>query len=117
MVAIILFQSCKVYYKTSVPLNTAIYTSDKQMKKIKTLDGEVYKLRSIEKRNGRLYGKRTKSGITSYMNFTEQDIKSIKLQNKALSIGATIAIIIMAGGAVAFGVFLLTFDLNLGTIF
>lgn len=99
---IMLFQSCQVYYHASVPLNIATETSGEQLKKIKTKDGEVYRLRRIEERNGRLYGQRTKGGITSYMSFTEEDIKSIQLQNVDLSQLGNVAIVIGTAGAVIF---------------
>ncbi len=109
---LIIAQSCKVYQNSTASLEHVVNTTDDRFKKIKTNKGKVYHLRRVEIRDGKLYGSKHKIGEMLPQDFIIEDIVSIRAQHKSASTGATIVIIIVAGGAVAFGVFLLTFDLN-----
>ncbi|MCB0496218.1 MAG: hypothetical protein KDC79_08780 [Cyclobacteriaceae bacterium] len=85
LTSIIFFQSCHVYYHASVPVDEATKTNATQFKKLKTRNGKIYKLNSIEVVNGTIYGQRKTYGRVYDWCFKEEDIKSIQLQNVAKS--------------------------------
>ena len=109
---LIIAQSCKVYQNSTTSLEHVVSTTDDRFKKIKTNKGKVYHLRRIEIRDGKLYGSKQKTGEMLPQDFIIEDIISIRAQHKSASIGATIIVGTGIGIALAFSIFLITFDLN-----
>ncbi len=97
---------------STTSLEHVVSTTDDRFKKIKTNKGKVYHLRRIEIRDGKLYGSKQKTGEMLPQDFIIEDIISIRAQHKSASIGATIIVGTGIGIALAFSIFLITFDLN-----
>lgn len=110
-----IMQSCKVYNNSFTSLEQNTTTTDVRFKKIKTNKGKTYHLRRMETREGKFYGSKLKNGEMELQGFMVEDIVSIRIQNKSASIAATVLVSAGIGLGITFAVFLLNFDLNLGT--
>ena len=108
-----LTQSCRVYHRKTVYLDDIVGMSDVKFKKIKTTNGVLYHLRRIEIRDGDLYGSKKKVGDLELVGFTEEDIISIRVVDKSTSIAISTMAVLGSGIAVAFAIYLITFDLSL----
>jgi len=96
---VLFFQSCRVYHKDSVSIEKAVQ-SQKRVK-IKTTKNKTLKYTSIIYENGNLYGIRSNKNSGRYQKIllNEEQIKTIRLHNKPLSIilGILLPVTIFAG--------------------
>lgn len=87
---LMLFQSCKVYHSDSVSLQQA--SQEFKRTKIQTYNNEVLKFRGIKSEDTQYYGVKKVKGEIVNIPLDENYIKSVKLENKTMSIILTIAL-------------------------
>lgn len=114
-----IFQSCLVYKKPPVQLTEATNATSYYFKKVKTIDGRVFHLRTLGIQGNQVYGSTTKKGELKKLGFSVEEIEFIRLQNKQLS-NVGNAFIVVGLVIVASWVFWITvvkpqLDFNFGT--
>lgn len=96
---LLLFQSCRVYHRDSVPLYEAIQSEKKV--KIKTTSNKTLKFSKLTIEDGKLYGIKSNynSGEYKKILLDENKLQTIRLHNKPLSIvlGIIIPIVTFVG--------------------
>lgn len=81
---LILFQGCTVYKSTSISLEAAVQLKKKVQ--ITTFDNQKIKFKRIVKRDGRYFGVKWLKDNTKDIRVFKNDIKKLKIENKAMSI-------------------------------
>lgn len=102
-VLIILFQSCIAYKSISVTLEQSVKENVKT--KIKTNDGKNIKFKYITSENDIYFGVNKKNGELVKVELNENQIKKVRVKNKALSIFLNVllgASVLILAPAVAF---------------
>ncbi len=84
LVSLMLFQSCRVYHKGNVSLDEAI-TQQKRVK-IKTKDGRKLKFKSVVIDSSQYYGIKKIRGKTVRTLIEPNNIETLRLHNKTMSI-------------------------------
>ncbi len=92
--ALILFQSCVVYQRTPVTLAQAADANKKA--KVEMKSHEKYRFKSIVSENGRFYGLKKTNDDMVKISLEENNILSIRLQDKSTSTLATIGTVIVS---------------------
>ena len=95
---VMLFQSCKAYYKDSVTLEQAV--NEHKRAKVETVTKQTYKFQSISFENGQYYGIKMVKGETVKIPIDQANISKVRLENKSLSVMGEI-------GLIALGVFVI----------
>jgi len=117
----IIFQGCLVYKKPPVQLTEATHANIDYFKKVKTIDGRVFHLRTLQVRNNQAYGSTTKKGELKKLGFSVEEIEFIRLQNKQLSNVGNAFFVAGCLGLVSWVLWITVvkpqLDFNFGTIF
>ena len=95
---LVLFQSCKAYYKDSVTLEQAF--NAQRRAKIETNSSQIIKLKSINKENNKYYGIKKVNGEFIKIPIDEISLNKIRLENKSMSKVLTIATSLGVAGLV-----------------
>ena len=125
---VVLMQSCRVYHSATVSVDEAI--SSQKRVKVKSNDNETYRIKKLDKNNGKLYGvAHLNSDAAHYLSsylidntnggkyvdilIPDKFISKIQLHNKSLSTVLTVLLPIIAiGGLLTIAV--ANMSLNLG---
>jgi len=97
--ALILLQGCTVYKSANVTLEEAVKSQTKV--KIKTKDIQSLKFKRLEFEDGKYYGVKKFKGDIIKMSLDENNLISVRLKNKTLSIILPIAIPIVLLGIIS----------------
>ncbi|WP_194765731.1 hypothetical protein [Tamlana sp. I1] len=96
----ILFQSCKVYYKTNTALSDAVLSGSPA--KLYTSSDTVFKFKRIVQEDEVFYGLIKSNGQLEKVKIVEDDVKRIRLQNKTMSTVYNVLIpLAVVGGLIA----------------
>jgi len=99
---VILFQSCKAYYKDSVTLEQAV--NEHKRAKVETVTKQTYKFQTISFENGQYYGVKMVKGETVKTLIDQANISQVRLENKSLSVIGTIGLSVLVVFVVVVGV-------------
>lgn len=99
LIALNLFQSCTVYYKTPVSLSKAAQSGEKS--KLVLADGTVDNYLYIKEKDGRYYGIKKEPGITLEFPIENRPDPELYLRNKSASRNATILFSVVTVGVAA----------------
>ena len=100
--ALILFQSCKVYYKDSVTLEQAV--NEHKHAKVETFTKQTYKFQSISFENDQYYGIKMVKGDTVKIPIDQANLSKVRLENKSLSVIGTIGVSVLIGFGILVGI-------------
>lgn len=100
LTTMVLFQSCRVYYKENVSLDKAV--AEAKRVKLKTKDGQKLKFKRIVKDSNQYYGLKKFKRKNTYTLIDPSSIESLRLHNKTMSIiyGTGIGFIVALAGSV-----------------
>ena len=99
---VILFQSCKAYYKDSVTLEQAV--NEHKRTKVETVTKQTYKFQTISFENDQYYGVKMVKGETVKTLIDQANISQVRLENKSLSVIGTIGLSVLVVFVVVVGV-------------
>ena len=91
--ALILFQSCKAYYKDSVTLDQAV--KEHKRAKVETVTKQTYKFKTISFENGQYYGIKMVKGESVKIPIDQANLSKVRLENKSLSVIGEIGLIVL----------------------
>lgn len=100
--ALILFQSCKAYYKDSVTLEQAV--NEHKRAKVETVTKQTYKFQTISFENGQYYGIKMVKGETVKIPIDQANLSKVRLENKSLSVIGTIGVSVLIGFGILVGI-------------
>ena len=98
---VMLFQSCKAYYKESVTLAQAV--SEHKRAKVETVTKQTYKFQSISFENEQYYGVNMVKGEAIKIPINQADLNKVRLENKSMSLIGTIGVSVLVGFAILVG--------------
>ena len=99
---LILFQSCKAYYKDSVTLEQAV--NEHKRAKVETVTKQTYKFQSISFENDQYYGIKMVKGEIVKIPIDQANLSKVRLENKSLSVIGTIGVSVLIGFGVLVGI-------------
>jgi len=99
---VILFQSCKAYYKDSVTLEQAV--NEHKRTKVETVTKQTYKFQTISFENNQYYGVKMVKGETVKIPLNQANLSKVRLENYTLSVIGTIGISVLIGFVILVGV-------------
>ena len=84
MIALLLFQSCRVYHKAEVSIDKAV--SEEKRVRLITKDGQKLKFKRIIKTDNQYYGIKSLKPDAVKTSIDPSNIRSLRLHNQTLSI-------------------------------